>query len=289
MVENTASIRFFLIAAGHCTHSEHVVLTGGRREPICFPSLVGVMVHPQHGVALFDAGYSPRFLTHCERFPYSLYARVTPVTLAPEQTAVAQLQALGLRAEEVKTIFISHFHADHIAGIQDFPHARFVCARDGYDSVRGKRGFRALVRAFLPDLLPDDFEARARYVDDFSQRDLPATLYPFEKGYDVFGDGSALVVSLPGHADGHVGLFLPGADQPTFLVGDASWLARSYRDHVQPSPLATLVFSDRRAYRETLGRLHAMHKRQSGVRIIPSHCLETFEELPEALRSGMLV
>lgn len=261
-----------------------MVLAGGRRGPICFPSLVGVMVHPKHGVALFDAGYARRFLTRCDNFPYSLYARVTPVTLRPEQTAVAQLQALGIHAAEVKTIFISHFHADHIAGIADFPHARVVCARAGYESIRGKRGFRALAKAFLPDLLPKDLEARASYVEDFSERALPDALLPFQRAHDPFGDGSVLVVPLPGHADGHVGLFLPGLAQPTFLVGDACWLAKSFRDNIQPHPIATLLFSDRHAYRQTLGRLHTLHGRQSGVRIIPSHCLATFEALPEAVR-----
>src|SRR5260370_164781 len=79
----------------------------------------------------------------------------------------------GLCAADLKCIILSHFHADHISGLQDFPAARIIVTREAYDAVASRRGFGALRRGFIPALLPADFQQRARFLDDFSGPSLP--------------------------------------------------------------------------------------------------------------------
>lgn len=267
-------VELTMLSAGYCTHPEAVVMRGGRWRSIRFPSLVGVIRHPTRGVILFDTGYTARFFEETRPFPARLYAWTTPVHFKPPEGAAAQLAARGIRAEDVSLVLLSHFHADHVGGARDFPNARFVCSEEAWRRTRGLRGFAAVRKAFLPGLLPPDFTARVAAVEGLRQVELPARLRPFETGADLFGDGSVAIVPLPGHAAGHYGVLLQTEPAPTFLVADACWLSRQYREYLLPHPIVNLILDDPRAYRESLRRLHELHRRDPLVTILPSHCSE---------------
>lgn len=282
------AVEFFMIAAGYCTHSAHMVIPGEARRTIKFPSLVGVIKHPREGVILFDVGYSQGFLDQTKRWPYVLYGKMTPVYYDESQSAANQLRAHGIRPEEVKTVLLSHFHADHIAGARDFPQARFVCYQSAYTQIRGTKGFGALKNAYLPGLLPDDFESRTLFAEDRPLIDISDYYAPFEQGVDLFGDGSVVVVPLPGHAHGHYGVVLATEPQPTFLVADACWLSRSFRENLLPHRLTNLVFSNPQEYRESLDKIHRLHKNQPTLRILPSHCQEVWDAYVPAVPEAAL-
>jgi glyoxylase-like metal-dependent hydrolase (beta-lactamase superfamily II) len=271
------AVEFFMVAAGHCTHSEHMVVQGGAHRTIKFPSLVGVIIHPREGVILFDVGYSQGFLDKTKQWPYVLYGMMTPVFYDERQSAANQLRARGIKPEDVKTVLLSHFHADHIGGARDFPNARFVCYQNAYQKVRGKTGFAALQQAFLPGLLPDDFEARTIFAEDRPLIDISDFYAPFEQGVDLFGDGSVVVVPLPGHAHGHYGAVIATEPAPTFLVADACWLSKAYRENLLPHPLANMVFANPAAYRASLEKIHTLHRNRPQIRILPSHCQEVWD------------
>ena len=237
--------------------------------------------HPTRGVILFDTGYSSRFFDETRAWPAIVYRQTTPVTYEDADGVAAQLQARGIRPEEVSLVLLSHFHADHIGGARDFPHARFVCYENAWRKIRHLTGFAALKQAFLPGLLPPDFEARTQAVEQLAQVELPARFRPFETGADLLGDGSVVVVPLPGHAPGHYGVLLDTAPAPTFLVADACWLSRAYREHLLPHPMAYLIMEDALGYQATMRRLHELHKHDPQVAILPSHCREVWAERVE--------
>jgi glyoxylase-like metal-dependent hydrolase (beta-lactamase superfamily II) len=270
-------VRLTLLDAGFCECPEHIVLRNGRWQAMRFPATFALLEHPCIGPMLLDTGYTGRFYTETRRFPYSLYARATPVTLREGECACDKLARRGIRAEEVERIFISHFHADHVGGLRDFPRARFVYLQHAYAAVCGKRGLAALRRGFLPGLLPDDFEARALPIDAAAMQPLSAMYAPFEVGVDLLGDGTLLAVELPGHATGQMGLFVQSeTSESYFLVVDGCWASRAFRENRMPHPLANLIFADATAYRRTLARLHAFYRRRPDVHIIPAHCGEAY-------------
>ncbi|MFN8421872.1 MAG: MBL fold metallo-hydrolase [Anaerolineae bacterium] len=140
---------------------------------------------------LVDTGYAPRFAEATARMPARLYRLLTPMTLGRGETAVERLAARGIAAGDVRTIVVTHFHADHVAGLRDFPRARIVFAASAWRAVERLRGLGAVRRAYLPALLPDDFHARADALDDVRAiRPLPPALAPFDRGVDVLGDGT---------------------------------------------------------------------------------------------------
>ncbi|MGM0575832.1 MAG: MBL fold metallo-hydrolase [Myxococcota bacterium] len=267
--------RLTLLEAGHCVHPEHVVLRSRSLRPMRFPALFAVIEHPTEGVILYDTGYSQRFLDETRALPGSIYGRVTPVTLPPGASAPEQLQARGISPDDVRTIVISHFHADHVAALRDFPRARYVYFDRAWRRLRGRGRWRSLLKGVLPALVPPDFEERSRPVEAGRLAPLPPECAPFERGVDLLGDRSLLAVELPGHARGQLGLFVADEDgRRWFLVADACWTSRSWCEQRMPHPVARLLFDDWGAYRGTLHRIADFAVRHPDVRVVPSHCEE---------------
>jgi len=271
------TIKLTLMGAGYCTHPEYIVMRRGQRKSVPFPAIFALLEHPKLGLMLFDTGYTSRFYRETRRFPYNLYAKVTPVHLDEADTALCQLKTRGITAEDIQYLMISHFHADHIGGLADFPNAKYIYFREAYEAVRERRGLSAVRAGFLRGLIPQDFEQRSEPVDSTKMSPLPSEYAPFDWGVDVFGDRSVMATALPGHANGQMGLFLRTDDEPVFLVADACWQSRAYRELILSHLMANLVFADSRAYRDTLKKLHELHQNNPRIRIIPSHCREVFE------------
>ena len=264
-----------LFATGHCVVSEHQVLRGGARRPMDCHALVALLGHPRHGWSLFDAGYAMRMLEATRAWPYRLYRYSTPLRLSPELEAVQQLAARGIGAAAIRRIIVSHFHADHVAGLRDFPAAEIIASADALESVYGRRGLGALRRGALPALLPDDLSARARALPPFTGPPLPH-LGPT---HDLFGDGSLLLVALPGHARGQIGALVTTAQGRVLLAADGAWTSRSIREQRPPARITNLIVDDPRAVRATLAALHAFGQARPDVRIVPCHCPEVYAAL----------
>lgn len=227
MPNATPALTCHILDTGHCLAHEHVLIQGGERKEVACHSIVALLGHPTQGWLLWDAGYAPRMLEATQRFPYWLYRLITPLRLRPELAAVVQLPRLGLRPADIGRIVISHFHADHLAGLRDFPHSQCLALPEAYASVARSTGLAALRRGFIPSLLPAGFAQRLAPITHFDGPLLPL-LGPT---HDLFGDGSALIVRLPGHARGQVGLLATTDSGRIFFVADSCWLARSVRDN----------------------------------------------------------
>jgi glyoxylase-like metal-dependent hydrolase (beta-lactamase superfamily II) len=264
------AVEFDLLKVGHCTHPECIVMRGGRKSPIEFPSLAGLIRHSERGLMLYDTGYSPKFFEATRSFPECLYRKVTPPRLPADEELLFQLGQRNIRPEEIRTIVISHFHADHVAGLRDFPKAEFIATSGEYHEVKRKGRIGRLRRAFLQDLLPADFEERVVFADTLAT--VPADLGGFEAGYDLLGDQSLIGIALPGHARSQLGVVMNAQGRRTFLVGDACWKIEGLERRKLPAWIAFRLFADARRYRETFARLADLYEATGSLVIIPSHC-----------------
>jgi glyoxylase-like metal-dependent hydrolase (beta-lactamase superfamily II) len=263
-----------LFDTGYCVVSEASVLRGGARRPMECHALVALIGHPAYGPTLFDAGYAMRMLEATEPWPYRLYRSMTPLRLRPELEIARQLADRGVDPGTIRRVIVSHFHADHVAGLLDFPTAAIVASRAALDHLQGRRGFAALLRGYLPALLPPDLGRRAQPLPPFTGAPLPH-LGPT---HDFFGDGSLLLVALPGHARGQIGALVQTADGPVLLAADGAWTRRSIRERRPPARLTYLIVDDPRAMLRTLDDLHAFSLARPDVRIVPTHCPEAYAE-----------
>jgi glyoxylase-like metal-dependent hydrolase (beta-lactamase superfamily II) len=262
-----------LLRVGQCRHPEWVTLRGGRLAPVDFPSFCGLLRHDEAGPILFDTGYAERFVSATAPFPERLYRWATPVRLPVEERLEAQLARHGLRLSDVTRVVVSHLHADHVAGLRDLPRARVTVMRREVESTLGRTGLDAVRRAFLPALLPEDFATRYEAVEDFPVVDLGPAFAPFERGFDLLGDGSLVGVPLPGHTAGQLGLLLrERGGRLVLLAADSCWSARAWREQRPPSPLARLLVDDWAQYRRTLAGVARLAAAHPDLAVLPSHC-----------------
>lgn len=274
MIQNTLKLQCSILDTGYCIAWEHHLIRGGQRKQIACHSLVALLCHPQHGWILWDTGYAARMFDVTQHFPFSLYRRATPLHLDPNLSVIAQLGRWKLQPSDIGHVIISHFHADHIAGLRDFPQANFIASEKAYTDVANRRGLQALRRAFIPELLPENFTKRASLLSHFEDQTLPA----LGSAHDLFGDGTLLLVSLPGHAHGQMGLLANTERGRIFFAADSCWLRRAINERRLPSRLTNFFIDDARAMKDTIYHLHDFAQAWRDVVIIPSHCPEAYTQ-----------
>lgn len=257
--------------AGCCCHPEFVTIKGGSLASVPFPSNFAKIKHPTEGWILYDTGYSPHFFEETRPFPERLYAWTTPVQF--KKSAADIMRDDGIDPADVRWILISHFHGDHVAGLRDFPNARFMCLEQGYRKLVAQSRVRNVSQGYLQKLLPLDFDSRVVFPSRVV--DLDDKWKPFDRAYDLFGDGSLLALPLPGHACGQMGLILrTEGDRDVLLAADSVWHTESIRNLRFPHFITRLVHQDYAQYRKTIVSLHELMTRSPEVAIVPTHCRE---------------
>jgi glyoxylase-like metal-dependent hydrolase (beta-lactamase superfamily II) len=276
----TRGVDVHLLEVGHCQPPEWLTIRGGGWHCCRFPAMVGLLVHPEIGPLLYDTGYADRFETVTQPFPERFYRWVTPMTLPPRQRLAAQLAEHGIEPGDIRLVLISHLHGDHIGGLRDLPHARFVAFRDDINAVARLSRFGGVRKGYLPALLPPDFESRLDYADDRPARALGGDWAPFTHGFDLLGDESLLAIPLPGHTAAQMGLAIRARDgRRCLLAADACWSARAFRERRLPSVFARPLMHDWQSYRQTLDGLAALARAQPDLPIVPSHCAASIAAL----------
>jgi glyoxylase-like metal-dependent hydrolase (beta-lactamase superfamily II) len=283
MNEDSPILQCHILDTGYCLAWEHHVLQGGRRRRLVCHSLAVLLHHANFGWLFWDTGYAQRMLEVTRRLPFLLYRYATPLCLRPELAAIEQLARWKLTSRDIRRVIISHFHADHIAGLLDFPNAEFIASRAAYQDIASRRGLNALRRAYIPDLLPSDFYERAELLASFDGTSLPG----LGQTHDLFGDRSLLLVELPGHARGQIGLLANTERGPILFAADGCWMRRSIRERCPPSRITHLFVDDPPAVLNTIYRLHDFTEKCPEVLIVPSHCPEAYAEIVEAYHEGI--
>lgn len=273
-------IEYEMFSSGYCQQLEKISLNNGKMKKIKFPALFSLIKHPTKGYILFDTGYSDYFFSETKKFPFNIYAAITPVQYSSDESAINQLKNKNITKEEINYIIISHFHADHIAGLKDFPNAKFICLKKAYDAIKTKKGISALKNAFIPNLLPKDFKSRVLFLEDNNSINITDKFSPFEVGYDVFQDSSIIAVDISGHAIGQMGIFFKDLNnKQTFLCADACWSTKAYKEHIPPNSIVKILNPQQDVYLLNLNKIHNLYKKDESIKIVPSHCSEIWNEI----------
>lgn len=263
-----------LLNAGVVIAREALMVPGASLRPAPIPALFALLEHPTRGIGLFDTGYSTRFFDATRALPFRAYRLATSVRVDRSQEARAQLADRGIDPLDVSFIVLTHFDPDHIGGLRDFPRARVYCSEAAWRFVEGKTGFAALRSRLLPLLLPDDLTERLVLLPP------PAgpSFAPFDHTHDLFEDETLRIVSLPGHAPGHIGALLRvGSERLWLMAGDAAWCRAALRE--RDPRMHRVIAHDRIEQDSTYLLLDRFRQEHPGVPIIPSHCPEAADEL----------
>lgn len=215
-------------------------------------------------LVLVDAGFG----TADVRDPRRLgpLRHVLGTALREEETALAQVRALGHDPAAVTDIVLTHGDLDHAGGIVDFPAARVHLTTAEQAAIGRRRGLRETLRdrpahwSHRPEIVghpPGDgrWHCLAGVVE-------LAAVAP-----------GLLLVPLPGHTAGHAGVAVPGEDGWLLHAGDAAHSEASLRPGgTRPDVRLRqgLLAHDTAALRRTQRALSALAA-DGGVRILTAH------------------
>jgi glyoxylase-like metal-dependent hydrolase (beta-lactamase superfamily II) len=153
-----------------------------------------LIVHPR-GTLMFDAGAVADGHFKGDGNP------VVEGVVSATKPLLPQLAAAGYAPRDVTYFALSHYHSDHTANANEFASATWIVQRaerdfmfaDGPQGIIQPASYAAL----------RDAETKVLDNDDF----------------DVFGDGSVVVMATPGHTPGHQVVAVKLANRGTVVLG----------------------------------------------------------------------
>src|SRR6188508_521067 len=93
------------------------------------------------GLVLIDTGFGTRDIEGATRLSKSFRTLVGP-TLSHAETALAQVEALGYKAADLKHIVVTHLDLDHAGGLVDFPNAKVHLHAREHAAAMARRHFK---------------------------------------------------------------------------------------------------------------------------------------------------
>jgi glyoxylase-like metal-dependent hydrolase (beta-lactamase superfamily II) len=181
-----------------------------------------------------------------------------PAPTAPKTSLVEQLAQLHLKPEQITFVAISHYHGDHVGQLASFPGATLLIGKGDWDVVNQATPNPALNTASFTHWVSGGGKVE-----------------PLAGDKDVFGDGSVIVLTTPGHTPGHHSLLVKLKEKGTVLItGDLAHFHENYDSNGVPT------FNTSRA--ETLASLDRFKQlaKNLNATVIIQHDARDIDKLP---------
>jgi glyoxylase-like metal-dependent hydrolase (beta-lactamase superfamily II) len=222
------------------------------------------------GLVLVDTGLGH----HVTEAPRARMSRMNRWTLRPrfvlEESALAQVVALGFTPQDVRHIVLTHLDVDHAGGLRDFPEATVhLHAPEHANATMVGADPRYDARLWRHVTTWETYDARGE------------TWFGLQAVRELRGISNVLFVPLAGHTQGHAGVAIETRNGWLLHAGDA-YLEPEELDPSARAPWTTrlaarLTSMVPTARRENLERLRALRRDHGGaVSIFSAHSREEF-------------
>jgi glyoxylase-like metal-dependent hydrolase (beta-lactamase superfamily II) len=142
-----------------------------------------------------------------------------PADRTVKVTLVEQLAQLKLKPEQINYVGISHYHGDHTGQAASFPQATLLIGQGDWDVLKGPTPSGTTNAAPLKHWLDGAGKAE-----------------PVAKDKDVFGDGTVVMLDMPGHTPGHHSLLVKLKEKGNVLLtGDQAHFRENYESNGVPT------------------------------------------------------
>ncbi|HTD04052.1 MBL fold metallo-hydrolase [Undibacterium sp.] len=252
-----ATLEFAIVKTSEVTTLEGLSYAGGSYFRSARLQHIAVLVRHPQGNFLFDSGLGKNIDAQFKDMPvwarpFFSYGPVTP--------ARTQLDAAGY--SDIPRIFLSHAHWDHASALVDFPEAEVWLSQQ--EKIY-------LETPHAASVFPSQIGAPSIRWHTYALQPKPTM--GFALSLDIFGDGSAVLLPLPGHTPGSVGLLLTLASgKQYFFIGDTVWKNQAIAEQKPKMWLASaLVDNDKAQTMAAIAAIRRLQQAQPQIVIVPAH------------------
>jgi len=214
-----------------------------------------VLKHPTQGLIVIDTGLNHRLADEPKGYLGGLLAMSVEAKLESEQHLPAQMRAADLDPAKARWVVVSNLRFHHAGELESFEQATVVVSKSEH-----RRAFEqpsGYVRREFDDV------PRWKFVD--IRRDgKPLGTMP--AAFDLFGDGTCMLIDAPGPTDGNLAVLVRMPDRPILLAGDFAPSLESVRYAAAPASLV-----DRDAWWDHIWRLKRFSDLEPQLLIVPGY------------------
>lgn len=221
-------------------------MTTPKEDWIWLPVSVYLIEHPK-GLILVDTGW------HRDMSPEGVYDKAAQIKSLgsrvlynvnqgqiPLGEAVdEQLATMGIKPADLDYVLLTHLDCDHANGLRLVKDARHILVSEAEMIGTTRKNFQIMIR----------FQKRWWEGVDLKTFDWNGTEGPVGKSYDVLGDGSLVMVNIPGHSEGLCALKIRNDEgKYVLLFADGGYATKSWRDMITSG-----ITLDKQQQRRSLG------------------------------------
>jgi glyoxylase-like metal-dependent hydrolase (beta-lactamase superfamily II) len=191
----SASPRIYVFENGTISGLDPALFNFTREElkQLDFVNSAYLIVHPR-GTLMFDSGQIPDA-------EFKGNGPVVDGIMAASKPLLPQLAAAGYQPSDVTYFAMSHYHSDHTANANAFAGATWIVQKAERDFMFGDKP-EGIVK---PETYSELRNAKTKILNN--------------EDFDVFGDGTVVIMSAPGHTPGHQVLAVKLAKAGTIVLG----------------------------------------------------------------------
>lgn len=137
-----------------------------------------------------------------------------------------QLANIGIKTSDLDYVVLSHLDCDHANGLSLVRDAKNIIVSNDELKFANKKNFINKIRY------------QKKWWKDVNLKgfDFNGSVGPFKKSYDLFGDGSVLLINIEGHSDGLSALKITNKENGNYvlLYSDGGYATKSWKEMILP-------------------------------------------------------
>jgi N-acyl homoserine lactone hydrolase len=241
------------------TRAVFAVSGGSFRDKRQFAATAILVQHPK-GDLLIDAGFGSDPAAHIAALP-----RMQRTPHQATKTVSEQLDASGYARTGLLGVLVTHAHWDHVGGLDELQVPIWMNSDERQYAAEdaGAKVFRTV--------------SAGHEIHDYEFNGPPYLGFP--SSFDVYSDGSMVIVPAGGHTTGSVVVFVtvPSGKRYAF-IGDLTWQLDGVRRRVErPLLMRKLADTDPEQVRQNPLRVIAL---ADLIQIVPSHDRNAYDGIP---------
>lgn len=262
-------MKLYFLSTAFASVPKGLFVSGAPWKSVRFP-ILSFLIERGCELILFDSGLGERINDEMKPLKYRQNWFFNKFVMKTEfnpdwDPVVKQLPLLGFDPKSVKYIIMSHLHWDHAGGILDFPQAEIIVGKNEWEAANADSSYR---HAYIREQFADIDASRLRLISTIPGK----RCLDFPDSYDVFGDGSFVLVDLPGHTDGLMGLLLTMPSGRKFLLGGDSFYFPENLESMSPkSKLMKKLVHEKDEADRTIEKLYNLMNKEQSLEMVGCH------------------